>query len=103
MLYFENSSCFLTFDKQSLVSLVILGSNSIGPNSQVTLITLVESNSVHPTHLVKQTFAHPDGEVVGLTALPAQPDWFVTTFSHCESFSYYDNTSADCSSHYIAA
>lgn len=61
----------------------LVGSQSLKQNeSQVTLITLVESNSVHPTHLVKQTFAHPDGEVVGLTALPAQPNWFVTTFSH---------------------
>ncbi|TPP57306.1 Protein tssc1 [Fasciola gigantica] len=61
----------------------LVGSQSLKQNeSQVTLVTLVESNSVHPTHLIKQTFAHPDGEVVGLTALPAQPDWFVTTFSH---------------------
>uniref|UniRef100_A0A183BG78 TerD domain-containing protein n=1 Tax=Echinostoma caproni TaxID=27848 RepID=A0A183BG78_9TREM len=65
----------------------LVGSQSLKQSgSQVTLVTLIESNSVHPTHLAKQTFAHPDGEVVSLTTLPAQPDWFVTTFSHCKFF-----------------
>ncbi|KER21240.1 hypothetical protein T265_10400 [Opisthorchis viverrini] len=60
----------------------LVGSQSLKSNlSQLTLVTLLESDGSQPTHVTKQTFAHPDGEVIDLTALAAQPDWVVSTYS----------------------
>ncbi|KAA3671343.1 uncharacterized protein DEA37_0001655 [Paragonimus westermani] len=60
----------------------LVGSQSLKPNaSQVTLITLYESDESQPSHLVKQSFVHPNGEVIGLVALAARPDWFVSVYS----------------------
>ncbi|KAF8564674.1 hypothetical protein P879_10504 [Paragonimus westermani] len=60
----------------------LVGSQSLKPNaSQVTLITLYESDESQPSHLVKQAFVHPNGEVIGLVALAARPDWFVSVYS----------------------
>ncbi|CAH8507025.1 unnamed protein product [Dicrocoelium dendriticum] len=60
----------------------LIGSQSLRPNgSQITLVTLFEPDDSRPVHLVKQTFSHPDGEVIGLTAIAAQPNWFVSTYS----------------------
>ncbi|CAL8102835.1 unnamed protein product [Calicophoron daubneyi] len=71
----------LNADDADKVSFLV-GSQSLKQNaSQITLVTLTESDNIQATHLSKQIFAHPDGEVIGLTALAAQPDWFVSTFS----------------------
>ncbi|VDK39535.1 unnamed protein product [Taenia asiatica] len=60
----------------------LVGCQSVTPNgSQVHLVTLEEGYSCQSFHLRNQSFVHPDGEVVGLTALPAAPLLFVSVYS----------------------
>ncbi|KAL5105285.1 EARP and GARP complex-interacting protein 1 [Taenia crassiceps] len=60
----------------------LVGCQSVTPNgSQVHLVTLEEGYSCQSFHLRSQSFIHPDGEVVGLTVLPAAPLLFVSVYS----------------------
>nr|CDS20980.1 protein tssc1 [Echinococcus granulosus] len=68
--------------EQSENARFLVGCQSVTPNgSQVHLVTLEEGYSCQSLHLRSQSFIHPDGEVVGLTALPAAPLLFVSVYS----------------------
>ncbi|VDD76406.1 unnamed protein product [Mesocestoides corti] len=60
----------------------LVGCQSVKPNgSQVHLITLEDGDVCQSFCLKSQSFIHPDGEVVGLTVLPAAPLLFVSVYS----------------------
>ncbi|VDN97853.1 unnamed protein product [Rodentolepis nana] len=60
----------------------LVGCQSVKPNgSQVHLVTLEEAFSCQSFHFKCQSFIHPDGEVVSLTAMPAAPLLFVSIYS----------------------
>ncbi|VDL59791.1 unnamed protein product [Hymenolepis diminuta] len=69
-------------DDQSENARFLVGCQSVKPNgSQVHLITVEEAFSCQAFRLKCQSFIHPDGEVVSLTAIPAAPLLFVSIYS----------------------